>query len=86
MLCLNPSAAPGPRARPRRTGCCAQRFRAAAAVETQALRARGARVRHIGPSGDAAELMGPNFMDASRAERVHHAGYRQGIALGRGER
>jgi NTE family protein len=83
VLCLDPTAALGIALRSTR-GLLRQGFRAAAAIEIQALRTRGAKVRHIGPAGDAAELMGRDFMDPGPAERVHAAGYRQGVAVGRG--
>lgn len=83
VFCLDPTAAIGTALGSTR-GLLRQGFRAAAAVEIQALRTRGAHVRHIGPSGDAAELMGRDLMDPGPAERVHAAGYRQGVTIGRG--
>jgi NTE family protein len=83
VLCLDPTASLGLALGSTR-GLLRQGFRAAAAIEIQALRTRGAHVRHIGPSGDAAQLMGRNFMDPRPAERVHAAGYRQGLAITRG--
>jgi NTE family protein len=56
--------------------------RSGEAVETLALRRRGARVRVIGPDGDAAEAVGTNLMDARRAPGALAAGYRQGLRAG----
>jgi NTE family protein len=56
--------------------------RSGEAVETLALRRRGARVRVIGPDGDAAEAVGANLMDARRAPGALAAGYRQGLRSG----
>ncbi|MDQ3678561.1 MAG: patatin-like phospholipase family protein [Actinomycetota bacterium] len=53
-----------------------------AALETLALRNRGARVRMIGPDHDTARIMGPNLMDARLREVVLVGGYAQGLALG----
>ena len=58
-----------------------QGFRFAAALEIQALRRRGAHVRHLGPDLDTAQLMGEDLMDRRRADRVLAAGYRQGRRL-----
>jgi NTE family protein len=55
-----------------------------AALETLALRSRGAKVRMIGPAQDIARVMGPNLMDARRREQVLGGGYAQGIKLGGG--
>ncbi|MEA2192896.1 MAG: hypothetical protein QOI73_3017, partial [Solirubrobacteraceae bacterium] len=54
-----------------------------AALETLALRNRGAKVRMIGPAHDIARVMGPNLMDARRRERVLAGGYAQGLEIGR---
>jgi NTE family protein len=54
-----------------------------AALETLALRSRGAKVRMIGPAHDIARVMGPNLMDARRRERVLAGGYAQGLEIGR---
>jgi NTE family protein len=56
--------------------------RSSEAVETLALRRRGARVRVIGPDGDSAEAVGANLMDARRAPGALAAGYRQGLRGG----
>ncbi len=52
-----------------------------AALETLALRNRGARVRMIGPAHDIARVMGPNLMNASRREEVLAGGYAQGLEI-----
>jgi NTE family protein len=54
-----------------------------AALETLALRNRGARVRMIGPDQDTARIMAPNLMDARLRDSVLASGYAQGLALGR---
>jgi NTE family protein len=59
--------------------------RTAATIEGLALRRRGATVRTFGPNAAAAEEMGLNLMDRSRAPRVLAAGYRQGLEIGTGE-
>ena len=55
-----------------------------AALETLALRSRGAKVRMIGPAHDIARVMGPNLMDSRRREQVLGGGYAQGIEIGGG--
>jgi len=82
VLCLNPSASLG-LALSSLYGLARAAVGAAAELEVLALRARGARVRSIGPSADAAQLMGVNFMDPRPARAVLAAGYRQGLALAR---
>jgi NTE family protein len=57
--------------------------RSAEAVETLALRRRGASVRTIGPDHEAADALGPNLMDDRRRASALAAGYRQGLRLGR---
>ena len=57
--------------------------RSAEAVETLALRRRGARVRVIGPDGEAADALGPNLMDERRRHGALAAGCRQGLRVGR---
>jgi NTE family protein len=52
-----------------------------AALETLALRSRGAHVRMIGPAHDIARVMGPNLMDARRRDDVLSGGYAQGLEL-----
>ncbi|MEY2442726.1 MAG: hypothetical protein QOJ46_2152 [bacterium] len=56
-----------------------------AALETLALRSRGAKVRMIGPEQEIARVMGPNLMDAGRREQVLAGGYAQGLAIGEAE-
>jgi NTE family protein len=73
VLCLDPTAALRSPIR--------QAFRVAIAVELQILRARGARVRHVGPDERAAAAMGEDFMAAGPAEPALAEGYRQGRAL-----
>jgi NTE family protein len=80
VLCLDPSAGLGP-ATGSAMGLLRQAFRAAAAVEIQVLRGRGARVRHVGPDPAAARLMGHNLMDPGPRRQVLAAGFRQGRAL-----
>jgi NTE family protein len=80
VLCLDPTAGLGS-ATGSVMGAVRQAFRLAAAVEIQVLRGRGARVRHIGPDRDAAELMGRNLMNPGPRRLVLAAGYRQGRAL-----
>lgn len=53
-----------------------------AALETLALRNRGARVRMIGPDQDTARIMGPNLQDARLRDAVLAGGYAHGLALG----
>jgi hypothetical protein len=79
VLCLDTIAGLDPRTR--RMAALRGAFRVAAQLETQLLRRRGARVRHVGPDAAAAEAIGPNLMDGHAAERVLAAGYRQGRAL-----
>jgi NTE family protein len=58
-------------------------LRGAAAVESLALRRRGARVELVTPGRDAAPLMA-RLMEPDRGGRVLAAGHRQGLALGGG--
>jgi len=53
-----------------------------AALETLALRSRGAKVRVIGPAHDTARVMAPNLMDARRREEVLAGAYAQGLEIG----
>jgi len=55
-----------------------------AAVETLALRSRGARVRMLGPAHETARLMAPDLMDTRLREEVLVGGYAQGVAVGGG--
>ena len=82
VLCLHPSASVGlaltsPLAAFRAAAS------AAAEVEALALRARGSRVRIVGPDEDSAAHMGAQFMDPRPAKAVLAAGYAQGRALSR---
>ena len=79
VLCLNPTASlPSSRSA---FGALRAFSRSAAMTETLALRARGATVRTIAPDARAAEIMGVNLMNRSRADEVLAAGYAQGRAL-----
>jgi NTE family protein len=82
VLCLDTIAGLDPRTR----GMTALRraFRVAAELETQLLRRRGARVRHVAPDREAADAIGPDVMHPGAAARVLAEGYRQGRALGVG--
>ena len=64
--------------------CCSARVsNAAALAESLALKARGARrLGRCAPDDDAAEAMGSNLMDRSRAPEALAAGYAQGRARG----
>jgi NTE family protein len=73
VLCLDPTAALRRAIR--------QVFRVAIAVELQIMRARGARVRHVGPDDAAAAAMGEDFMASAPARPALVEGYRQGRAL-----
>jgi NTE family protein len=53
-----------------------------AAIETLALRSRGARVRMLGPAHDIACVMGPDLMDTRLREEVLAGGYAQGLEVG----
>ena len=57
---------------------------AATALELQALRARGARVRRVRPDAASAELMAAGLMQPGPARDVLAAGHRQGVALASG--
>jgi NTE family protein len=80
VLCLDPAAGLG--GEDRRLTALRGAFRAASALELQALRRRGARVAHVWPDAGAAEAMGPNLMAPERAGSALGAGYRQGLTLG----
>jgi NTE family protein len=80
VLCLNPTAS-----LPAVGGIVSllrRVSRTAAGVEALALRRRGATVRTFAPSEAAANEMGVNLMDRSKAGRVLAAGYRQGLEIG----
>src|SRR5205807_7957275 len=79
VLCLNPTASLTASAD--LIGILRRVSRSAAAVETIALRRRGATVRTFAPSVSCANEMGLNLMDRRRARRVLEAGYRQGLEL-----
>jgi NTE family protein len=83
VLCLNPSASLGV-ALSSLYGLARAAVGAAAEVEMLALRARGARVRMLGPSHVAGAHMGANFMNPRPAQAVLRAGYEQGLELTRG--
>jgi NTE family protein len=78
ILCLHPSANPA-LALSSPVGALRAAAAAAAEVEALALRVRGVHVRIVGPSREAAEAMGSNFMNPRPAVRVHALGYRQGL-------
>ena len=82
VLCLHPSAS-AELALTSPIGAFRAAMSATAEVEALALRARGARVRILGPDADSAGHMGAQFMDSRPAKAVHAAGYAQGRALGR---
>jgi NTE family protein len=83
VLCLNPTASlPTSHALMAAMSAVA---RSAAAVESLALRRRGARVLTVAPDAESAAAMGMDFMAAEPRLRVLSAGYRQGVALA-GER
>jgi NTE family protein len=79
VLCLDTIAGLDPRTR--KMAAMRGAFRVAAELETQILRRRGARVRHIGPDEPAMRAIGTDLMDGSAAQRVLAAGYRQGHAV-----
>jgi NTE family protein len=83
VLCLNPTASlmtAGDL-----LGALRRASRSAAAIETLAVRRRGADVRTFGPSAACAKEMGLNLMDRQRAKRVLAAGYRQGLEIAAGD-
>jgi NTE family protein len=53
-----------------------------AAVETLALRNRGARVRMLGPGQAIGRVMGPDLMDGRLRDEVLAGGYAQGLEVG----
>ena len=79
VLCLNPTASLA--ATGDLIGVVRRVSRSAAALETLALRRRGATVRTFGPSAAVASEMGLNLMDRRRATLVLAAGYRQGLEI-----
>lgn len=80
VLCLNPNASLAA-AVTSPTALLRNATRSAAALESLALRRRGARVVTIGPAREVAELIAPTLMDPRPRDRVLAAGYRQGLAL-----
>jgi NTE family protein len=82
VLCLDTIAGLDPRTR--KMAALRGAFRVAAELETQLLRRRGARVRHVAPDAAAADAMGHNLMDPAGSDRVLAAGYRQGRVLAGG--
>jgi NTE family protein len=83
VLCLNPTATLA--ASSDVVGVFRRVARSAVAIETLALRRRGATVRTFAPSAACAAEMGLNLMDRRRAERVLLAGYRQGLEIAAAE-
>ena len=81
VLCLS-VAASIPLALSSPLGLVRAAARSGEAVESLALRRRGARVRTIGPDPQAAEAVGANLMDERRAPAALAAGYRQGLRAG----
>ena len=79
VLCLDTVSGLDPHSRGMTT--LRRAFRAAAEIETQILRRRGARVRRVGPDAEAAAAIGPDLMDPAPRDRVLAAGFRQGRAL-----
>lgn len=83
VLCLNPTGAMRP-SRRSPVGAYGPWSRSMAAIESAALRQRGAEVTVVSPDRDSAAAMGPNLMDPSRRARVIAAGIEQGKWLGGG--
>jgi NTE family protein len=79
VLCLNPTASLP--ASSDMIGVLRRISRTAAAVETIALRQRGASVRTFAPSAASASAMGVNLTDRRRAAPVLAAGYSQGLEI-----
>jgi NTE family protein len=79
VLCLNPTASLATR----HTMLTVMRnvARSAVAIESLALRRRGARVLTVAPNAECAAAMGSNFMDEEPRSRVLSAGYRQGLLV-----
>jgi NTE family protein len=80
VLCLNPTASLAGSADA--IGMIRRISRTAAAVETLALRRRGAQVEVVGPSASSALAMGLNLMARGPARQVLDAAYQQGLELG----
>jgi NTE family protein len=81
VLCLNPSASAS-LALSSPMGLLRTAAGLGAELEALALRARGVRVRMVGPDADVAQLMGANLLDPRPAAKVLAAAYRQGLRLG----
>ncbi len=79
VLCLNPTA--GLRGPHPILTVARGASRSAMTIEAAALRTRGAHVTALGPSREAATLMGANLMATAPRHQVLAAGYRQGLAL-----
>lgn len=79
VLCLNPTATLAAAADV--IGVLRRVSHTAAAVETLAVRRRGASVRTFAPNAVSAGEMGLDLMDRRRAARVLAAGYRQGLEI-----
>ena len=79
VLCLNPTA--GLRGPHPILTLARGASRSAMAIEATALRSKGAQVTALGPSREAATLMGANLMATAPRREVLAAGYRQGLTL-----
>jgi NTE family protein len=77
VLCLNPAA--GLVARHAALTVVRDVARSAAAIETLALRGRGARVTTLAPDAECAAAMGSDLMDQEPRARVLATAYRQGL-------
>jgi NTE family protein len=84
VLCVNPMRGL-PLAARSRLGLVNRAVRGREALELAVIRRRGARVRVIGPAPGAGRLMAPSLMDPGPREAVLHAGYAQGVGLGRAD-
>ncbi|MFL5822514.1 MAG: patatin-like phospholipase family protein [Solirubrobacteraceae bacterium] len=82
VLCLNPTASLAGAGDA--IGVFRRISQTAAAIETLALKRRGAQVESVHPDAGSAEAMGVNLMDRRPSRRVLEAGYGQGLALGSG--
>ena len=79
VLCLNPTA--GLTGAHSLVGVARSIARSAVSVEALALRHRGAAIRTVAPSAEAAAKMGADFMDHEPRDEVLAAGYRQGLTV-----
>lgn len=82
VLCLSPLGGLHAAGVPPLTAALRLAFRGSEAVESAALRRRGASVRVVVPEGEAAHAIGVNAMDPGPRSAVARAGYRQGLAIG----